>query len=119
MERNQISRDIQPVSTARLPTRDRFDEFTDTWGARYPAAIAWSRNAWEQFIPFLDHDAKIRWVIRTTTAIESLSTRFRHAIRARGHSPTAQAAIRCFSLLTRSLDPTLARNDRYTGGSRH
>ena len=45
-------------------------------------------------------------MIRTTNAIESLNARYRRAIRARGHFPTEQAALKCLYLVTRSLDPT-------------
>jgi len=38
--------------------------------------------------------------------IESLNARYRRAIRARGHFPTEQAAMKCLYLVTRSLDPT-------------
>jgi putative transposase len=36
----------------------------------------------------------------------SLNSRYRRAIRARGHFPTDQAALKCLYLVTRSLDPT-------------
>ncbi len=39
-------------------------------------------------------------------AIESLNARYRRAIKARGHFPTEQAALKCLYLVTRSLDPT-------------
>ncbi|SHN44949.1 Transposase, Mutator family [Cryptosporangium aurantiacum] len=38
--------------------------------------------------------------------IESLNARYRRAIKARGHFPTEQAALKCLYLVTRSLDPT-------------
>jgi len=38
--------------------------------------------------------------------IESLNARYRRAVRARGHFPTDQAALKCLYLVTRSLDPT-------------
>jgi transposase-like protein len=68
---DQIARDIKPVYTAPTPAAAaaRFDEFTDTWGGRYPAVIALWRAAWEEFIPFLDYDAEIRRVICTTDEI--------------------------------------------------
>jgi putative transposase len=58
-----------------------------------------------------------RWASRTTrgpprhfipgtNAIESLNARYRRAVRARGHFPTEQAALKCLYLVTRSLDPT-------------
>jgi putative transposase len=37
---------------------------------------------------------------------ESLNARYRRAIKARGHFPSEQAAMKCLYLVTRSLDPT-------------
>jgi putative transposase len=37
------------------------------------------RNAWNEFIPFLDYDTEIRKVICSTNAIESLNARYRRA----------------------------------------
>jgi hypothetical protein len=54
----------------------------------------------------LDYDVEIRRVICSTNAIESLNARYRRAVRARGHFPTEQAALKCLYLVTRSLDPT-------------
>jgi transposase-like protein len=52
------------------------------------------------------YDTEIRRVIFSTNAIESLNARYRRAVRARGHFPTEQAALKCLYLVTRSLDPT-------------
>jgi putative transposase len=52
------------------------------------------------------YDVEIRTVICSTNAIESLNARYRRAVRARGHFPTEQAALKCLYLVTRSLDPT-------------
>ena len=43
--------------------------------------------------------------IPDTNAIESLNARYRRAVKARGHFPTEQAAMKCLYLVTRSLDP--------------
>jgi len=103
-----LGRDLRPVYTA--PTEEaaaaRFEEFVERWGARYPAIVKLWRSAWSEFIPFLDYDVEIRRVICSTNAIESLTARYRRAIRARGHFPTEQAALKCLYLVTRSLDPT-------------
>jgi putative transposase len=37
---------------------------------------------------------------------ESLNARYRRVVKARGHFPTEQAALKCLHLVTRSLDPT-------------
>lgn len=110
-----IARDIKPVYTAPTPAaaEARFAEFADTWGSKYPAAIGLWRSAWEEFIPFLAYDVEIRRVICTTNAIESLNARFRRAVRARGHFPTDQAALKCLYLVARSLDPTGTAKKRW------
>jgi putative transposase len=104
----QMAKDLRPVYTA--PTEpaavERFAEFVDTWGALYPAIVTLWRNAWSEFVPFLDYDVEIRKVICSTNAIESINARYRRAVKARGHFPTEQAALKCLYLVTRSLDPT-------------
>jgi putative transposase len=103
-----LARDLRPVYTAvnAEMAAVRFEDFADKWGTRYPAIIKLWRAAWEQFIPFLDYDVEIRKIICSTNAIESLNGRYRRAVRARGHFPTDQAALKCLYLVTRSLDPT-------------
>ena len=51
--------------------------------------------------------------IPVTNAIESLDARYRRAIKARGHFPSEQAAMKCLYLVTRSLDPTGAGRARW------
>src|SRR5215475_5112135 len=103
-----IKRDIKPIYTA--PNADAaltaLDELETMWGTKYAAMIRLWRNAWTEFIPFLDYDVEIRRVICTTNAIESLNARYRRAVKARGHFPNEQAALKCLYLVTRSLDPT-------------
>jgi putative transposase len=105
---DEMARDLRPIYTApsEAAAAERFDEFADKWGAQYPAIIRLWRNAWSEFIPFLDYDVEIRKVICSTNAIESINARYRRAVRARGHFPTEQAALKCLYLVTRSLDPT-------------
>jgi putative transposase len=103
-----LKRDLKPIYAAvhAAAARAALDQFTQTWGKKYAAIIRLWENAWEEFIPFLDYDVEIRRVICSTNAIESLNARYRRAIRARGHFPTEQAALKCLYLVTRSLDPT-------------
>jgi putative transposase len=105
---DQIAKDIRPVYTAatEAAAKERFTEFTEKWGTQYPAITQLWENAWTEFVPFLDYDVEIRRVICSTNAVESLNARYRRAIRARGHFPTEQAALKCLYLVTRSLDPT-------------
>ncbi len=105
---DEIRRDVKPIYTAvnAAAARTALDELTEKWGQRYPAVVRLWRNAWSEFIPFLDYDVEIRKVICSTNAIESLNARYRRAIKARGHFPSEQAAMKCLYLVTRSLDPT-------------
>jgi putative transposase len=103
-----IKRAIRPIYTAvnAAAAAAALDELEDEWGQRYGAVIRLWRNAWTEFIPFLDYDIEIRTVLCSTNAIESLNARYRRAVKARGHFPTEQAALKCLYLVTRSLDPT-------------
>ena len=113
---DEIKRDIKPIYTAvnASAARVAFDELSEKWGQRYPAVIRLWDNAWSEFIPFLDYDVEIRQVICSTNAIESLNARYRRAIKARGHFPSEQAAMKCLYLVTRSLDPTGIGRARWT-----
>jgi putative transposase len=103
-----LKRDVRPIYTAvnAEAARAALDELAEKWGQRYGAVIRLWENAWNEFIPFLDYDVEIRKVICSTNAIESLNARYRRAVKARGHFPTEQAALKCLYLVTRSLDPT-------------
>jgi putative transposase len=105
---DQLKRDLKPIYTAVNATAAKaaFEELTEKWGDRYPAVVRLWDNAWDEFIPFLDYDIEIRRVICSTNAIESLNARYRRAVKARGHFPNEQAALKCLYLVTRSLDPT-------------
>ncbi|MFG1611097.1 IS256 family transposase, partial [Actinoplanes sp. NPDC049265] len=111
-----IKKDIKRIYTAPNPDAAlaALDDLEEKWGKQYRAMIRLWRNAWNEFIPFLDYDVEVRAVICSTNAIESLNARYRRAIRARGHFPTEQAAMKCLYLVTRSLDPTGAGRTRWT-----
>jgi len=108
--------DVKPIYTAvnHTSARAALDELAGKWGTKYPAMIRLWENAWEEFIPFLDYDVEIRTVLCSTNAIESLNARYRRAVKARGHFPTEQAALKCLYLVTRSLDPTGQGRARWT-----
>jgi putative transposase len=102
-----LAKDLKPIYQAvnADAAEVAMQELEDKWGTQYPAMIRLWRNAWTEFIPFLDYDIEIRRVICSTNAIESLNARYRRAVKARGHFPTEQAAMKCLYLVTRSLDP--------------
>jgi putative transposase len=110
-----LRREVKPIYTAvnAAAARAAFDQLAENWGQRYPAIVRLWDNAWTEFIPFLDYDLEIRRVLCSTNAIESLNARYRRAIKARGHFPSEQAALKCLYLVTRALDPTGAGRARW------
>lgn len=89
-----IGKDLRPVYTAATEqaAKERFGEFAEQWGDRYPAIVRLWQNSWSEFVPFLDYSPEIRRVLYSTNAIESLNARLRRSVKARGHFPTEQAA---------------------------
>jgi transposase-like protein len=111
-----ITRDLKPVYQAATleQAEERFLEFQETWGAKYPAVIRLWSNAWAEFVPFLQFDREIRRIVCTTNAIESVNARIRKAVKARGHFPNEQAALKCVYLAVMALDPTGKGRARWT-----
>jgi putative transposase len=95
-----ITRQLKAIYTA--PSLDAaeiaFDEFAGDWEGTYPAMIKAWRDAWDDFIPFLEFPAELRRIVYSTNAIESLNARFRKAAVRRGHFPTEQAALKVLYL---------------------
>ena len=111
-----IAKALRPVYTAPSESAalDAFAEFSGTWEAKYPAIVKLWENAWAEFVPFLRFDKEIRTLICTTNAIESLNARFRRSVKARGHFPTEQAALKHLYLVIISLDPTGRGRQRWS-----
>ena len=111
-----LARDLKPIYTA--PTEaaalERLAEFAEGWEARYPAIVKLWESAWSEFVPFLSFDPEIRTILYTTNAIESLNARFRRSVKARGHFPNEQAALKHLYLTIISLDPTGRGRQRWT-----
>ncbi|GGT57250.1 hypothetical protein GCM10010271_71220 [Streptomyces kurssanovii] len=113
---DKIAKLLKPVYTA--PTEEaaleRFAEFADAWGRKYPAIVKLWENAWEEFTPFLRFDTEIRRIVCTTNAIESVNARIRRAVKACGHFPNEQAALKCVYMAIMLLDPTGKGQARWT-----
>jgi transposase-like protein len=103
-----MAKDLKPIYTA--PTEaaalERLAEFAGRWEAKYPAVVKLWESAWAEFVPFLSFAPEVRAVMYTTNAIESVNSRIRKAVKARGHFPNEQAAVKCVYLAVMSLDPT-------------
>ena len=69
------------------------------WGQKYPAIVQSWRRAWPEVIPFYAFPGEVRRILYTTNSIEALNAKLRRAVRARGHFPTDEAAIKLLFLV--------------------
>jgi putative transposase len=69
------------------------------WGGKYPAIGPSWRRAWGEVVPFYAFPAEVRRLLYTTNAIEALNSKLRRAVRARGHFPTDEAALKLLFLV--------------------
>ena len=113
---DKLARALRPIYTADTApaAEERFLEFSDEWGRKYPAIVKMWSDAWAEFVPFLQFDKEIRRIVCTTNAIESVNARIRKAVKARGHFPNEQAALKCVYLAVMALDPTGKGRARWT-----
>lgn len=83
-----------------IAAQTALDDFADgAWGVKYPAIAASWRRHWAEVIPFFAFPAEVRRMIYTTNAIESLNAKLRRAVRARGHFPSDEAAMKLLYLV--------------------
>jgi transposase-like protein len=65
-----------------------------------------------EVVPFYAFPAEVRRLLYTTNAIEALNSKLRRAIRARGHFPTDEAALKLlFQAAVPGLEPVGKRVD--------
>lgn len=75
-------------------------EFEDgPWGRKFPAIAQSWRRAWSEVIPFYAFPGEVRRILYTTNAIEALNSKLRRAVRARGHFPNDDAALKLLFLV--------------------
>ncbi len=112
----ELAKDLKPIYTAvtEAAALERLADFAGRWEAKYPAIVKLWESAWAEFVPFLSFDPEVRQVIYTTNAIESVNARIRKAVKARGHFPNEQAALKCVYLAVMSLDPTGRGRQRWS-----
>ena len=69
------------------------------WGRKYAAIGQSWRRAWGEVVPFYAFPSDVRKILYTTNAIEALNSKLRRAVRARGHFPTDEAAMKLLFLV--------------------
>src|SRR3954452_5506260 len=69
------------------------------WGRKYPAIVQSWRRAWPEVIPFFGFADDVRRIVYTTNSIEALNAKLRRAVRARGHFPNDDSALKLLFLV--------------------
>ena len=87
------------VDAAELALAD----FDRQFGTQYPGAVEVWRNAWAEFVPFLDYPVELRKIVYTTNAIESINFQLRKITKNRGHFPDKDAAMKLLYLGLRNI----------------
>src|SRR3982750_4358763 len=89
-----IAKALRPVYTAptEAAATERFLEFCETWGERYPAIVRLWENAWAEFVPFLSFAVGIRKIICTTNEIVNPSRWLSSVVALDPCSPAAAGA---------------------------
>ncbi|SIT64886.1 MULTISPECIES: IS256 family transposase [Burkholderiaceae] len=105
-ERKQVAAELKevyraPSAEAAALALQAFDE--GPWGCKYPPIAALWRRAWEQVTPFFAFAPDIGKIIYTTNSIESLHMQLRKIIKARGHFPSDEAALKLVWLALRNV----------------
>jgi putative transposase len=105
-DRKDLARELKAIyvaidDTAAEEALTAFE--ASDWGRKYPAIGQIWRRAWQEVIPFFAFPKDVRRIIYTTNAIEALNSKLRRAVRARGHFPNDEAALKLlFLVLNRS-----------------
>ena len=105
-DRKDLARELKTIyvaidDKAAEEARTAFE--ASDWGRKYPAIGQIWRRAWQEVIPFFAFPKEVRRIIYTTNAIEALNSKLRRAVRARGHFPNDEAALKLlFLVLNRS-----------------
>ena len=77
--------------------------FDRAFGGRYPGAVEVWRNAWNEFIPFLEYPPELRRIVYTTNLIESINYQLRKITKTRGHFPDDESAMKLLYLGIRNI----------------
>jgi putative transposase len=101
-DRREVAAALKEIYRARTAelgeaALEAFDE--GPWGRKYPVIAQTWRRHWPEVIPFYAFPAEVRRIIYTTNAIESLNAKLRRAVRARGHFPHDDAALKLLFLV--------------------
>jgi putative transposase len=104
-DRKKVASDLKAVYRAATEQQgqDALTEFEKSWDERYPMIAKSWRSNWTRIRTLFGYPPKIRKVIYTTNAIESLNNGLRKVTKNRGSFPTDEAAIKLLYLALKNI----------------
>ena len=103
--RKTVAPDLRSIYTSATEqeAQTRLQEFRGTWGADYSTIVKSWRSNWARITPFFEYLPKIRKVIYTTNAIESVAMSLRKITKNRGSFPSDDALLKLFYLALNNI----------------
>lgn len=104
-QRKEVEADLKEIYQATTAEQAELNltAFAQKWDESHPTiSQSWHRN-WERIIPFFSYPAKIRKVIYTTNAIESLNMSLRKVTKNRGSFPNDEAMFKLLYLALNNI----------------
>jgi putative transposase len=105
-ERKQVAKDLRKVYTAATEEQglSALEEFTETWGNRYPHITkSWKAN-WAELSTFFKYSEEVRRLIYTTNPIESFNRSIRKVTKTRSIFPNQDALLKLAFLAIQDIE---------------
>lgn len=100
-----IVADLKPIyqSASLTGAEQKFADFTDKWGQKYPLVVeSWKRN-WLRLTRFFDYPAAIRKVVYTTNTVEGFHRQIRCVTKSKGAFSSETALLKLLYLTTQRI----------------
>jgi putative transposase len=113
---DKLARAMKPIYTADTAeaAEERFPGSPRSGARSTPRSSACGRTRGRSSCHSCSSTRRSASIVCTTNAIESVNARIRKAVKARGHFPNEQAALKCVYLAIMALDPTGKDRARWT-----
>ena len=81
-----------------------FEDFSKTWGKKYPYAIKSWENNWDELMTFMKYPQEIRRLIYTTNPIEAFNRGIRKVTKTKTSFRTTDSLFKLLYLVSRDIE---------------
>ena len=101
----EFCRDLKKIYTSGAEKQgyEELQKVKEKWEDKYYAALRIWEDNWDAISPFFQFSDKIRKIMYTTNAIESLNRQFRKYTKTKSVYPTDMALMKCLYLATKNI----------------